>query len=212
MAVIDHLVHAVPDLAAGVADIAERFGVQPAPGGSHPGRGTANALLSLGDCYLEIIGPDPAQPEPADGRPFGVTATMEPGLVTFAVRPGDGETLDEVAAALLSAGHDPGPAVPMSRATPDGSELNWHLTYPTMAAGGTIPFLIDWGLTPNPATTAPSAGRLVDLEGIPAAIADALHLPPFSGRSRPLSEQNRPENGQTLAAVIRLEDATEIQL
>ena len=42
---IDHLVYAVPDLAAAVADIEERTGVAPVPGGAHVGRGTYNALL-----------------------------------------------------------------------------------------------------------------------------------------------------------------------
>ena len=42
---IDHLVYAVPDLAAAVAEAEERFGVRPQAGGQHIGLGTRNALL-----------------------------------------------------------------------------------------------------------------------------------------------------------------------
>src|SRR5699024_7239395 len=43
----DHLVIAVPDLAAGVREFEELTGVRTTPGGSHPGRGTANHIVSL---------------------------------------------------------------------------------------------------------------------------------------------------------------------
>ncbi|WP_188194719.1 VOC family protein [Nonomuraea sp. SYSU D8015] len=60
MTALDHLVYAVPNLAAGVAQFAERTGVKPVPGGSHPG-GTANHLVRFGSTFsLEIVGPDPA--------------------------------------------------------------------------------------------------------------------------------------------------------
>ena len=143
--VLDHLVLATPDLAATVADFAAHSGVTPAPGGSHTGRGTANALVGLGqDSYLEIIGPDLQQPDPVRPRPFGIDDLTRAGLVTWAVHPQD---LDETIASALRAGYDPGPAEPMSRRTADDEELRWRLT----PARGLVPFLIDWGTTRHPA-------------------------------------------------------------
>ena len=165
MAVIDHLVYAVPDLADGIAHFESILGVRAAMGGSHPGKGTHNALLSFGTSYLEIIAPDPDQPEPAEPRPFGVTVGMEPSLVTYAVRPAPGETLESLVERSTAAGHDPGPIASMSRAAPDGSELTWRLTFPTMAASGFVPFLIDWGDTRHPSESAPAGGQLLDLTG-----------------------------------------------
>jgi Glyoxalase-like domain len=45
---VDHLIYAVPDLAAAVADLEGRFGVRAQAGGKHIGLGTHNALLALG--------------------------------------------------------------------------------------------------------------------------------------------------------------------
>jgi hypothetical protein len=157
MSVIDHLVYAVPELAEAIDRFERATGVRPAYGGAHPGMGTHNALVSFGNSYLELIAPDPEQPDPGRPRPFGIDDLAdESRLVTFAVHPIAGESIDGLVAAARAVGHDPGEPIPMSRLRPDGVELRWRLTFPTHPTGdGLIPFVIDWGDTENPARSAP---------------------------------------------------------
>jgi len=173
VAVIDHLVYVVPELDDAIDRFERELGVRPVIGGRHQGMGTWNALLALRSAaaasYLELIAADPDQPDPGGPRPFGIDDDAGPRLVTFAMRPSDGESLDDIIATVRRHGFEPGDATPMSRTTPDGDLLAWHLTMPTLASNGLVPFLIDWGDTPMPSATIPVAAGL---ESLTAGTAD----------------------------------------
>ncbi len=194
--VIDHLMWGAPSLEAGMAEAARLFGVAPAPGGVHPGLGTCNALLSLGESvYLEVIAPDPAQDLSGNlgGRLARLTA---PSLITWAAAaPGLASVAERAVARELTAR---GP-VPTERSAPDGSLLVWELLFlGGHAHGSLVPFFIDWLETPHPATTNPTGGRFQQLE-ITAPDAAGLN-DIFAG----LGMEQRAEPGETsaLAAVI----------
>jgi hypothetical protein len=146
---MDHIVYAVPRLTQAVAWFAGVTAVQPVRGGSHHGRGTANFLVGLGaGAFLEIIGPDPNQPQPAGGWWFGIGRLTAPRIVTWAIRTVD---IDGSVAAAKAQGYDPGQPSSMSRRTDAGDVLQWRLTPPQIELNdGLVPFLIDWGSTPHP--------------------------------------------------------------
>jgi hypothetical protein len=162
MSRIDHLVYATPDLDAGVERVERLLGVRAIPGGQHPGAGTRNALIGLGDqVYLEIIGPDPDQPKPPRARRFGIDELESPRLVTWAAK---GSDLDRLVAESRRQGLDLGQVQAGSRKRPDGVMLAWKLTVSrTLTEGGVVPFLIDWGATAHPASALPRGCTLVDL-------------------------------------------------
>lgn len=157
---LDHLVYATPDLEASVRDLEARLGVAPSPGGQHVGRGTRNYLLALGgSSYLELIGPDPEQPDFSGVRSFGLDTLGRPQLVGWAMRVTD---IDRAVEAARERGYDPGPASSMSRRRPDGQLLSWRLTeVPGDTVPVLLPFLIDWGDSPHPSATA-AGGRLIE--------------------------------------------------
>lgn len=159
---VDHLVYACPDLEAGIEEIERLLGVRASVGGSHPGWGTCNALVSLGPTvYLEIIGPDPAQADFDQARVFGVSEFAAPKLVTWAAK---GDDLERLHALDLGDGATIGEVCAGSRDRPDGVTLCWSLTNPfTVLGDGLVPFFIDWGDTPHPAGAAVQGASLVAL-------------------------------------------------
>lgn len=162
---IDHLVYATPDLAAGIRRIEGLLGIQATPGGQHPGEGTRNALIALGPTsYLEIIGPDPDQPQPTHPRRFGIDDLQSARLVTWAAK---GTNLPRLVSEAHRHGIPVGDVIPGSRRTPTGVLLSWHVTdqRAVVANNGLVPFFIDWGDTPHPATSAAVGATLISLRG-----------------------------------------------
>ena len=161
--VIDHVVVATRDVNATAAMIAKQCGTPTEIGGHHVGLGTWNRLVSFGDGrYLEIIGPDPDQPEPGRPRPFGLDALTEVDharVATVCLRPSDITAAIDTAT-TLGVSYD-GPT-DTSRQSPSGL-LRWRLSFPTDDAGGSIAFLIDWGDTPHPSSTVVGGLELASL-------------------------------------------------
>lgn len=161
---VDHLVLAVPDLHQGMEQIFELTGVKPQIGGQHIGRGTWNALLSIGhDAYLELIAPDPKQGTGEAGCWMGVDEIQEPTLIHWAAKVHPIHAVIERAKGQdfsfgkLSAG---------SRTRMNGQVISWTLTEPVKGEdGGLIPFLIDWEDSDHPAESLPQRCRLIHLEG-----------------------------------------------
>jgi len=137
---LDHILLGCSDLAAGLAFVEQHTGVRAAFGGVHPGRGTRNALLSLGEKhYLEIIAPDPQQPDAADT--YGLRKLTAPRLLTWAAHPGN---LDDFATRLRAANLAFDGPTPGSRKRPDGRLLQWKTINLKDDLGGLLPFFIEW--------------------------------------------------------------------
>lgn len=167
---LDHIVYAVPDLAAGIATFEESLGVAPTFGGRHTGMGTHNAILPFrGETYLELIASDPDAPDPSGPRPFGLDHLEGTRLVTWAVR---SRGIDADVVLSKANGYDPGFVIPVSREEPGGTVLSWKLTLRAEPRGdGLVPFVIDWGDARHP-TRAAGAEAQCDLTGFSAQHPD----------------------------------------
>lgn len=162
---VDHLLLGVADLDRGIAWVEKATGVKAVVGGSHPGMGTRNALVSLGGKrYLEIIAPDPAQT--AFNFRIDVRKLSEPRLVNWAAAAAD---IDAVAKKARAAGYQTFGPQPGSRARPDGKVLRWK-TFGVMNDLGAvgvepIPFLIAWAAdSVHPSQDSPKGCELVSFE------------------------------------------------
>lgn len=120
---IDHVMVGVSDLSQGVAEIERLTGVRAVAGGVHPGKGTQNALISLGrGTYLEIIAPNPAEPANSDVRML--RKLKQPTVVGWGVSASDGKLLWQRARAGGERLTRPEPG---SRRTPSGRVLRFRL-------------------------------------------------------------------------------------
>jgi hypothetical protein len=162
---LDHILLGCSDLDHGIAFVEKHTGVRAAFGGVHPGRGTRNALISLGEPsreelnprrYLEIIAPDPEQHGAPDH--YGLLKLTEPRLVGWAAHPGD---LNEFATHLRAASIDFEGPNPGSRKRPDGRLLQWKTLNLKDDLRGLLPFFIEWSAdTTHPSVDAPRGCHL----------------------------------------------------
>jgi hypothetical protein len=186
---IDHLVWYSPELAAG-----ERYfvalGGRPAYGGEHPGSGTRNSLLSLGEAtYVEILARDPKQSASAlDAELAGLSGQ---GLYHWAV---GGVDLMTIAHRAMGAGYKASDIVTGGRRRPDGRVLNWRLLgLHDHPFGALVPFFIDWTDSDHPARDAPDGGRLTAVEVFSPDSARLKAL--FAALDLELSVTQRPTPG-----------------
>lgn len=162
---MDHLLLGVADLDRGIDWVEEKTGVRAVVGGSHPGVGTRNALISLGGRrYLEIIAPDPAQEEYRSH--IDVRSFTEPRIVTWAASAPD---IEAVAVKAREAGHRLQGPNDGSRARPDGKLLRWRTLDVEAELGhrgiNPIPFFIEWAADSiHPAEDSPEGCELLSIE------------------------------------------------
>jgi hypothetical protein len=141
MPTLDHIILGAPDLHDTIAWIKKMAGVEAFPGGSHPGAGTRNALLSLGNRqYLEIMSIDPGQAE--SGRMAVLIRDLtEPRLIAWAAATEDIRSIAQraISAGCRSQGPDKG-----SRVKPAGGILKWQTLRIIGPFEDVIPFFIEW--------------------------------------------------------------------
>jgi hypothetical protein len=158
---LDHILLGSSDLERGIAFVEQHTGVRAAFGGVHPGRGTQNALLSLGERrYLEIIAPDPKQSRVEQYS--AITKLEEPRLIGWAAHRDD---LEQFAEQLRREGIEfEGPQAG-SRQRPDGKVLHWKALRLKDDHGGLLPFFIEWSQDSiHPSVDAPKGCTLTHFE------------------------------------------------
>ena len=141
---VDHLLLGTRDLDAGIEWVAKKFGVKAAVGGSHPGRGSRNALIAFRQRrYLEIIAPDPAQPP--ENLTRNLRTLEEPRLIAWASASTD---LSALAKRLQERGQRVTGPLDGARIRPDGGKLAWRTLSLEeafeQAGADPIPFFIQW--------------------------------------------------------------------
>src|ERR1700751_581829 len=158
---LDHILLGSHALQRGIAFVEQYTGVRAALGGTHPGRGTQNALLSLGASsaqekgrYLEIIAPEPQQTDGTSPLLGTIQKLAEPRLVGWAAHPRNIEALAAQLKRYRIAADGPTPG---SRKRPDGKELHWQTLNLQDDASGLLPFCIQWSdNSVHPSVDAPS--------------------------------------------------------
>jgi hypothetical protein len=210
MAEIDHIVIGARTLEEGARYVEEHLGVKPSRGGTHAGVGTHNMLLGMGaNCYIEVIAPDPAQPDPPHPRPFDLDdaslRTMleaEPRLIAYVAST---PALDAVVARLGPS--QAGEVVSMAR-----GNLSWRMAFPPQRQDmdNLIPPLIQWNGERAAKHIRDSGWRLTTLEAEHPE-ADALRSS-LTARGLADTVKVRQSPHPRLVAQLRHRDGREVTL
>src|SRR3569833_856551 len=119
---VDHLVWYCTDLDLGCCYFSDCLDAAPTYGGIHPGEGTRNALVALGDqTYIEILARDPEQPEAS--LESEVRALRGEGIYHWAAGGADVEALR---ARSAEAGLNASDLITDGRTLPSGGWLGWR--------------------------------------------------------------------------------------
>ncbi|HKD81906.1 MAG TPA: VOC family protein [Candidatus Angelobacter sp.] len=156
---LDHILLGISNVDHGISWLEERSGVRAMFGGVHPGRGTLNALLSLGPRrYLEVIAPDPQQSSVSNEMVDLLRKIQEPRLIGWAAHTNDLGGVMQKAAAAGIAIENPRDG---SRTRPDGKTLHWKSFSLKEDYAGVLPFFIEWSAgSVHPSQDAPAGCTL----------------------------------------------------
>lgn len=158
--IVDHIVVGISDLEMGIEQLEALTGVRAVVGGEHPGRGTWNALISLGaGHYMELLAPVPGGViDESDALAGNLDEFSELTPVGFAASSVD---MDGLAALLLAEGYQIEGPVAGSRVKPDGSVLEWRTLSVVRPLLAGAPFFIEWGESSmHPSESSPQGCQL----------------------------------------------------
>lgn len=145
---LDHVTIAVPDLQQGIAQYT-KMGFNIHAAGTHPGRGTHNAIAFNSEDYLELLAIRDLAEYTASRAPGATGVSLDRfiaqggGIRQIAVQ---SDNLAADIAAMRSRGVDVGDAVEGGRRTPDGRELRWKTA--VLGANNPLPIFFIEHLTP----------------------------------------------------------------
>ncbi len=141
---IDHVMICVPDLPQGIERY-RKMGFNIYAGGTHPGKGTHNAIAFLKDDYVELLAiRDQAEHQAAGGSAGLADFIAAGGGIRYIILQSDDLAAD--VAAMRRRGVDVGDAVEGGRRTPAGQDLRWKAA--VLGPGNPLPIVFIQHLTP----------------------------------------------------------------
>jgi len=184
---IDHVIVGVSDLDAAARRFLHELGLDSLPGGRHPGWGTSNRIVPLGQEYVEllaVVDPDEATTSEM-GRLFASSIGSENRPIGWCVATDELTDVAERLGLSISNG---------SRALPDGSFLRWRAAGPERAlVDPSLPFFITWDVPEeqHPGRVAvrhkfePRGISWIEVGGDPARLLDWLGSDELPVRVKP---------------------------